>query len=149
MSTIHKTKRWTHLLSLRILKVEHIDLLTYMSILSTYPNLYIFYFLEEKVLQMSTFLPHYINHKNLKQLGIKEKYIGPISCVAILNEYLLCVSNLEHLSIHITKCHMRSLPQLFEFDWLASLIFPYLPLLCQFYFHLPVFRAKKSQQTCR
>ena len=38
---------------------------------------------------------------------------------------------------------MRSLSQLFEFDWLASLISLYLPLLCQFNYHLPAFRAKK------
>ncbi|CAF2551762.1 unnamed protein product [Rotaria sp. Silwood2] len=142
-STIQKTERWTKLLSLRILKVGHIGLFTYIGILSACPNLNFFYFLEEKVLQTLTVLPQYVNHENLKRLVIKEKYIGPISHVGILNEYLLCVPNLEHLSIHVTTYHMRNLQYLFEFDWLSSIISVHLPLLCQFNFHLPVFRARR------
>ncbi|CAM4864987.1 unnamed protein product [Rotaria socialis] len=143
ISTIQKTERWTKLLSLRILKVGHIGLFTYIGILTACPNLNIFYFLEEKILQTSTVLTQFINHENLKRLVIKEKYIGPVTHVGILNEYLLCVPNLEYLSIHVTTYHMRNLQYLLEFDWLASIVLLHLPLLCQFHFHLPVFRTKR------
>jgi len=146
ISTIQKTERWTKLPSLRILKVGHIGLFTYIAVLSTCPNLNIFYFFEEKVLQTSILLPHYENHKNLKQLVIKDKYIGLISHVGVLNEYLLCVPNLEYLSIHVTTYHMNNLRYLFEFDWFASIISLNLSLLRQFHFHLPVFRTKRMNK---
>lgn len=142
-SAIQRTERWTKLLSLRILKVGHIGLFTYIAILSTCPNLNLFYFLEEKVLQTSTVLPQYFNHENLKRLVIKEKYIGPVAHVGILNEYLICVPNLEYLSVHVTTYHVRNLQYLFDFDWLASIISTNLPTLVQFNFHLPIFRTKR------
>jgi hypothetical protein len=146
MSTIQKTERWTKLPSLHILKTGHIGLFTYIAILSTCPNLNIFHFYEEKVLQTSILLPYYVNHENLKRLVIKEKYIGPVSHVGVLNEYLLCVPNLEYLGIHITTYHMKNLQYLMEFDWFASTISFHLSLLRQFNFRLPVFRTKRMNK---
>jgi hypothetical protein len=39
--------------------------------------------------------------------------------------------------------HLRNLQYLQEFDWLASIISLHLPLLRRFYFHLPIYRAKR------
>jgi hypothetical protein len=143
ISPIQKTERWTTLPSVRILKVGHIGLFTYISILSTCPNLYSFHFFEEKVLQTSVVLTQYVNHKNLKQLVIKDKYIGPILHAGVLNEYLSCVPNLEYLSIHGTTYHMKNLKYLLEFDWFASIISMHLSFLHQFNFHLPIFQSKR------
>jgi hypothetical protein len=141
--TIHRTERWTKLPALRVLKVGHIGLFTYIAILSTCPNLHYLYFFEEKVLQTSAVLPQYVKHENLRRLIIEDKYIGPISHVGVLNEYLSCVPNLEYLSIHVMIDHLRNLQYLQEFDWLASIISLHLPLLRRFYFHLPIYRAKR------
>jgi len=145
-SSIQKTERWTKLPSLRILKVGHIGLFTYIAILSTCVNLNSFHFFEEKVFQTSVVFPQYVNHEHLKRLIIKDKYIGPISHAGVLNEYLSCVPNLEYLSIHGTIYHMKNFQYLLEFDWFASIISLHLPFLRQFHFHLPVFRSKNMDK---
>ena len=138
ISTIHKTERWTKLSSLRILKVGHIGLFTYIAILSTCTNLNFLHFFEEKVLQTPTVLSQYVKHENLKRLVIEDKYIG----TGVLNEYLSCVPKLEYLSIHVTEYHFKNLKYFQQFDWLASIISLHLPLLRQFKFYLPIVRAK-------
>ena len=144
ISPIQKSDRWTRVPSLRILKVGHIGLFTYISILSTCPYLHSFHFFEEKVLQTPGSLTRDLHHEYLKRLIIKEKYIGPISHAGVLNEYFSCVTNLEYLSIHGTTYPMKNLNYLLEFDWYASIISMHLPSLRQLKFHLPIFRTKKS-----
>ena len=146
ISPIQKSDRWTQLPFLRILKIGHIGLFTYIAILSTCPNLYSFHFFEEKVMQTSVVLTQFIHHSHLKRLVIKEKYLGPISHVGVLNEYLACVPNLEYLSIHGTTYDMKNLKYLMEFDWFASIISMQLPFLFQLNFHLPIFRSKRTDR---
>ena len=148
ISPIQKTDRWSQVPSLRVLKVGHIGLFTYMAILSTCPYLHSFHFFEEKVLQTSVTLTQDVRHVHLKRLIIKEKYIGPISHAGVLNEYFACVTHLEYLSIHGTTTYpMKNWKYLMEFDWYASIISMHLPVLRQFRFHLPIFRTKRMNES--
>jgi len=126
---------WIPMFSLRILKIGDIDLLIYKSILLSCPNLY---FLKFTRLISDHKLIDTIRHIHLKKLVIVIPWFEELFEDCDMNSYISCVPNLEQLTIHRTN-ESRSINESFlKFDWYASLIKSYLPLLSHFtyYFHI-------------
>jgi hypothetical protein len=130
---ISASEGWTQSLSLRILKIGRINLHIYKAILSACSNLY---FLQMNILALDKSETNIEPHVNLKRLKIRV-----IDCVWSwenfnINQYLLCVPNLERLSVRITTFVLKIEKSLRDYDWFASIIMISLPLLSRFYFYV-------------
>ncbi|CAF1033968.1 unnamed protein product [Rotaria sp. Silwood1] len=132
---IKRTQQWMQMPSLRVLKVGLINLLAYKAILSSCPNLYSFKFITFVETEISSEIK---SHLNIKRLILKNDYFFQSWDNRIIETYLSCVPNLEQLCMyrHIFSSNMKNC--LMNYDWCASLIGSYLPLLRRFNFYLHV-----------
>jgi hypothetical protein len=137
---------WTQMSSLRILKIEDMDLVVYKSILSSCPNLYFLKF--TRIISYNESMDN-IQHIHLKKLIIAIPWFEELSEDCDMNYYFSCIPNLEQLTIHRTN-ESKSINESFlKFDWYSSLINTYLPLLSHYtyYFHILKSRRRNSYST--
>jgi hypothetical protein len=135
MNLITISLPWTQMLSLRILKIGDMDIFVYQSILSSCPNLYLLKFARIISNRTSTDV---IRHVNLKKLIIAIPWLEELSEDCQMDKYLSCVPKLEEFIVHRTNEIISLNESFLKFDWYASLISLYLPLLPRFtyYFHI-------------
>ena len=130
---------WQQSPSLNILKVGQINTFVYKCILSSCPNLYFF---QLKKLQCNELPPNLILHLNLKQLVIIDEDQSFPWNDGFMNEYLLCVPNLEKLTIHRSDI-FKKFTEHSNYGWLESIIVPSLRLLRRFKFVLHVYASQR------
>jgi len=132
-------QNWSQSSSLYILKVGRINTIIYKAILSTCPNLYFF---ELKKIQQTELVSNIIVHKNLKKLIIKDEDQTFPWDDGYIQNYILCVSNLEKLTIH-RRNFFEKLTEYLNYDWLSSIIIHSLHLLQQFNLILHIYGSKR------
>ncbi|CAF1203860.1 unnamed protein product [Rotaria sordida] len=138
-------ENWQQSLSLNILKVGEINIFIYRAILSTCPNLYFF---ELKKLQHNELLLNIKLHFNLKQLIIKDDDQSFPWNDRFINDYIICVPNLENLTIHRIN-FFKKIEQYLNYDWFSSKIIHCLYLLRQFNFILHIYDSKRLTKCYR
>ena len=123
----------TCLSSLRIVKVQFINLKIYQSILSSCPNLCSFQFSmftsEESSLVIDS-------HPNLRRLTIN---VGDVIWPwndRIFDKYFICTLYLERLSVRRLFYISRAIESFHDYDWLATVVSKHLKQLRLFNFHL-------------
>jgi len=132
-------QQWTQTLSLRFLKLNDIDSLIYLSILLACPNLY---FLKFKLSIKSKIQSNIVLHINLKRLIINMNYDNWPWDDSILEDYLLCVPNLEQFRICRSISRDSNVMNYLQYyDWLSSIISSHLLSLYQFKFDLYLNRS--------
>jgi len=132
-------QNWYQSSSLYILKVGQINTSVYKTILSSCSNLYFF---QLKKLQQTELLTNIIIHTNLKQLIIKdEDEIFPWND-GFIHDYLLCVPNIEKLTIHRTN-FFEKMTEYSNYDWLSLIIIRSLHSIRQFNLILHIYDSKR------
>jgi hypothetical protein len=132
-------EQWTQTLSLNFLKLTNIDSLIYISILIVCPNLY---FLKFKLSIKSKIQSNIVLHNNLKQLIINTNYDDGPWDDDVLENYLLCVPNLEQFRIYRSISRDSNIIDYLKYyDWLSSIISSHLSCLYRFQFDLYINRS--------
>jgi len=123
-----ETKNWTQSPSLGVLHVGIMEFSVYKIILASCPNLY---FLSFSPCPWDDITYHIEPHMHLKRLIVKITLDG-FSHDNRINDYLVCVPNLEQLTIHqyLNKSIIRK--SFLKCDWFASMIACHLPVLRRF-----------------
>lgn len=130
------------LLSLRILKLGDMDIFIYKSILSSCPNLYLLKF--TRIISNNKSKDVIIQHVKLKKLIIAIPWFEELSEDCEMDKYFSCIPNLEGLIVHRTN-ESRSLNEYFlKYDWYASLISLYLPLVTRFVYYFHVLKSHRD-----
>jgi hypothetical protein len=133
-------EQWTETLSLRVLKLNDIDSFIYLSILFACPNLY---FLKFKLSIKSKIQSNIVLHTNLKRLIIDMQHDHWPWDDSILEDYLLCVPNLEQFKISRSISRdLYMIDYLQYYDWLSTIISSHLTSLCRFRFELSMNRSQ-------
>lgn len=128
MDVVLPRQTWQQSLSLSILKVGQIDTFVYNAILSACPNLYFF---QLKTSPLAQLPPNIVIHSNLKQLIIKDEDQTFPWNDNLINNYLLCVPNLDKLTIH-RSITFKNLPEYLNYNWFTLIINQSLHLLRKF-----------------
>jgi len=132
-------QQWTQTLSLNFLKLNNIDSFIYLSILLACPNLY---FLKFKLSIQSKIQSNIVLHNNLKRLIININYDDWPWDDNILEDYLLCVPNLEQFRIcRSISRDLNVMNYLQYYDWMFSIISSHLSFLYRFRFDLYLNRS--------
>jgi hypothetical protein len=134
ISRMNLLQSLTQTLSLRFLKLNDIDLSIYLSILFACPNLY---FLKFKLSIPSKIQSNIVLHRNLKQLIINMNSDYWPWDDHILEDYLLCIPNLEQFRISRSIAREATMINYLQYyDWLSSIVTSHLFLLSRFRFDL-------------
>jgi hypothetical protein len=132
-------ENWYQSSSLYILKIGRINTLVYKAILSACPNLY---FLELRKPQTTELLSNIIVHTNLKQLIIQDEDQTFPWNDAFIHDYILCVPNLEKLTIH-RRNFFEKIKEYLNYDWFSLIIIRSLHFLRQFNLILHIYGSKR------
>jgi hypothetical protein len=124
--TIETIRKWTQLISLRILKIGFIDYHVYKLILFACPNLYYF---KLKMFQSYLKLSNIQTHLNLRKLEIHSEINDWRYNDQLIDSFLACVINLEQLSISQSISISKLVEFIPDYDWFASIIAIRLPFL--------------------
>ena len=135
--TIETIRPWTVTPSLRTLKIGLIDFHTYKAILRACPNLSDFTLsMFQSYLKLSHVQPHF----HLKRLAIASDISDWRYNDHLLDMFLACVPNLEHLTIRRSVPISKAIELIPDYDWLASIIAVRLPTLTSLRFYLQLER---------
>ena len=132
----------TQTTQLCVLKMDNIELLTYKTLLSLCPHLYLFQF---RILNQYEEVYPVQLHLNLKQIIIEFQSLVNYFSDSILNQYLLCVPNLEKLHVHEINFDFN-MKEYLNYDWLASSINQQLLLLRDFKYYFHTYGLKDSNE---
>ncbi|UJR14522.1 hypothetical protein I4U23_001518 [Adineta vaga] len=128
----------TQTIQLSILKMDNIDLLTYKSLLSLCPNLYILQFnILDDLDESCAIKPHL----NLKRMIIKFQSHMKTLPDSIMNQYLSCVPNLEQFIVYEINFDVN-IKEYLTFNWFASLTKKHFVFLRRLTYHLYIYGTK-------
>ena len=133
--TIETIGRWTHLTSLRSLKIGSIDFHVYKAILAACPTLHDF---KLRMFQSYLKLSHVQVHCNLRKLEIESDITDCRYNDQLTDMLLAGVPNLEELTILRSISMTKMIDLIPDYDWFASIIATRVPRLqyLSFYLHL-------------
>ena len=133
---------WTQSSTLRVLRVNELDAIMYVSILSACPNLFE---LKWKFANRSTLPSSSIVHHRLQRMAINMIHDHWPWDDRVLEAYLLCVPQLEQLHLHRSLGRDgRQIEHLRGYDWMSSIVVRCLTALRRFNFYLNLSRSLGS-----
>ena len=127
---------------LRILRVRKIDLPSYQVILSVCPNLHFFRLEVPNVKEQTSMIN---SHGNLRRMVLEFDSFATSLGDDHIDDYLSSIPNLEQLSIYRLD-EMSGLSPYYAFNWHATSINRYLPLLRRFTYYLDIYFEDESAQ---
>ncbi len=133
----------TQSISIRILKMDNIDVFIYKDLLSLCPNLYFFEFtiLNQQEEEFCSINPHL----NLKRMIIKFQNLAQIYSDCRMISYLTCVPCLEQLNIYEINFD-GNIKEYFDYKWFSSLIQNSLLFIRKFQYFLYLYGMKLNDQ---